>query len=421
VRLAVLVLGLLWVGLAHGAHPRSFPLEGGHAAVTCVQCHPQAARKKFAGAPRACAACHQVPAHGDFGACEPCHTIAAFRPSGFSHDITRFALRGAHAPLPCQRCHTGAGFQAFDDGPGRCLTCHQNPHDAARDACADCHAETAWKPVTGAGAHQSFPLEGRHAQAACESCHQGGRFAGTPRACASCHTDRHQGRLGKDCARCHDARAWRPTHVPFDHWRETGVPLDGAHGRLDCAACHGPPGKPRVLSVGGSKATCATCHTPRRHGLQYGTACASCHVVTGWYQLPRFDHDRTGFRLERGHRMVACASCHDVSRSVRATPACVACHEDLHRGRAGIDCESCHRPDHWQRVRFDHDRAEFRLAGRHRITPCTDCHQNDTWRGLRPECITCHAADRPRTSDHLAVTDCAGAGCHTALSWSIIR
>ncbi|MFH2134538.1 MAG: hypothetical protein ABII81_05080, partial [Pseudomonadota bacterium] len=32
-----------------------------------------------------------------------------------------------------------------------------------------------------------FPLSGGHAAAACESCHVGGVFKGTPRACDGCH------------------------------------------------------------------------------------------------------------------------------------------------------------------------------------------------------------------------------------------
>lgn len=413
------------------AHPKSFPLAGGHADVACASCHPQATSKVFTGAAKTCAGCHATPAHGDFGPCEPCHTPQAFAPSRFSHDITRFAIAGAHVPLGCPACHQGGErFVPFDDGPGRCVSCHPGPHgaqfggapDSAKPApaCDACHTQVAFAPSTiTAATHGTFALDGRHAQTACAACHQKGRFAGVATTCQGCHADVHRARLKGDCARCHDTAAWTP-RAPFDHARETGVALTGRHERVACAACHGAPGQRKILAASGAP-TCAACHAPGRHGLQYGTACGTCHDPRGWKPRAAFDHGTTQFPLERRHRVVACLSCHDASRGVRAQSACQSCHTDVHRGRAGTACEDCHRPDRWTVVRFDHDRAEFRLAGRHRLTPCADCHTNDTWVGLRAECITCHVADRPRTSDHATVSDCAGAGCHTPISWKAIR
>src|SRR3990172_11046201 len=49
-----------------------------------------------------------------------------------------------------------------------------------------------------------FPLTGAHAQARCETCHTGGRFAGTPKQCADCHG------TGRRIA----ATAKTPNHVP---------------------------------------------------------------------------------------------------------------------------------------------------------------------------------------------------------------
>ena len=86
-------------------HSRSaFALDGAHLAVSCDQCHAE----KFRGVPTTCQGCHGPAgdeAHGDFGACEPCHTTAGFKPSQFDHASVSFPLVGRHSTLPCQECH----------------------------------------------------------------------------------------------------------------------------------------------------------------------------------------------------------------------------------------------------------------------------------------------------------------------------
>lgn len=84
----------------------TFPIVGKHQAVSCTQCHPQAG--VFGGQQTVCASCHAEDgeeAHGDFGACERCHSPAGFAPSTFDHATTGFPLTGKHAGAPCQQCH----------------------------------------------------------------------------------------------------------------------------------------------------------------------------------------------------------------------------------------------------------------------------------------------------------------------------
>lgn len=139
------------------AHTRfGYPLEGAHRAVACVDCHSDMRRPattrttlRVAVAPgdttsirfraaRSCASCHRAP-HGaqfasrkDGGACESCHTVAAFAPAArFNHDRdTRFALAPAHAKVPCASCHLRAD-PTRPDSPViyrgtvvRCSQCH---------------------------------------------------------------------------------------------------------------------------------------------------------------------------------------------------------------------------------------------------------------------------------------------------------
>ena len=85
----------------------AFAIDGGHLQVSCVQCHTT--EGVFKGADTACSSCHQEAgdtAHGDFGACETCHTTApSWQPTTFEHSTTGFELTGKHTDLPCQTCH----------------------------------------------------------------------------------------------------------------------------------------------------------------------------------------------------------------------------------------------------------------------------------------------------------------------------
>ena len=82
----------------------AFAVDGAHLEVSCDQCHDG----RFRGVPKDCAGCHAEAgneAHGDFGACEPCHATTGFTPSSFEHAAVSFPLTGRHAKAPCQECH----------------------------------------------------------------------------------------------------------------------------------------------------------------------------------------------------------------------------------------------------------------------------------------------------------------------------
>lgn len=133
----------------------SFPLEGAHRAVPCVKCHQAMQRSHatstlrlagwtgapvlFDAPPGGCRGCHEDVHGGQFnkrpggGACERCHDVTAFRPaSGFDHERdAAFSLKGAHAKVPCERCHKpgrGAGGQpliVYRGVPSACEACHR--------------------------------------------------------------------------------------------------------------------------------------------------------------------------------------------------------------------------------------------------------------------------------------------------------
>ena len=356
----------------HARH--GFPLSGGHGGVACARCHEAQPRARAPGAGvRTCAECHATPHRARFTqACSSCHSAERpdWREARFSvqdHALTGFALQPPH-DRACDSCHAPAAPYAQRFRPvklAECRTCHPDPHlgqfdlvsttgrgsttgqasttgrVAAPADCASCHAGTRWRPSTFDAARHArtpFPLQGKHASAACEACHPVQHrprptgevvafrpFRGRERACKSCHQDPHQGQFAStlasaDCTACHDAgeKTWRVTS--FAHER-TRFPLQAAHAQVACARCHTPqagqPVRYRPLET-----ACAACHRDP-HAGQFRLArgaesrgqdperCERCHDLgrADW-RLPAFPHDQTRFPLDGAHQNAPCASCH---------------------------------------------------------------------------------------------------------------
>jgi len=144
-----------------------YRLEGAHLAVPCVACHrelelPSAAssligraqdspRLRLAAKHDRCEDCHADPHAGQFatrgeaGRCESCHDVHAFRPAGrFDHDRdSDFPLRGAHAGVPCAKCHPslpgadGRAVVTYTPVSRECESCHGGQRPLARGAAVD--------------------------------------------------------------------------------------------------------------------------------------------------------------------------------------------------------------------------------------------------------------------------------------------
>ena len=410
------VAGWKQVSFVHSFPPERLP--GKHQTAACLACHP---KFKFAPTSFECAACHDKERpHKPLGACEQCHSPLTWETRTFDHDRPEigFPLVGRHVGLECKACHPDGN--KFAPVKPACDACHANIHGeryTGRD-CAGCHTANDWKPSTIAVADHDklgYPLRASHARAACTACHDTRNLASTPTACASCHRDvRHRGALGLRCERCHDDTTW--SHTPaFDH-ETTGFPLERGHANVTCNRCHGENG---MLLVGNpAPKACETCHaTP--HGTQFGKGCTQCHNTASWRDVAPFDHDATGFPLERRHQTLACAACHNPKQQPVVSRECRTCHGDPHRGGNGFACEDCHRADRWRVIRFDHDLTDYPLTGSHRITRCNGCHTNPTWTGVRTDCVSCHALDRPRDRLHLTTVTCDD--CHNTTSWKSLH
>jgi len=431
------------------------PLVGSHADVDCETCHvPESptsvdalARRLLADdrsiPPRDCASCH-VSQHSegflsgvaaaagrlaDGRTCRHCHEPedAGFlgREAGMPrelHAASGFALELPHDAVDCLPCHQGfdereplddlpAEAAAFAAAfPGRdadtCSACHMDAHRGqfesgpfAAEGCLGCHARTSFAPTEFGLEHHArtaFPLEGSHAAARCEDCHElpegqprltdegfvTREFAGTSVTCSGCHESPHGAEFvagvtallprdtGESCAACHDARheSFLGDTGTMDErlHAASGFALVPPHDEAACADCHAglgvrlaePATEARRLEFaaafpGREALDCESCHDDPHSeqfagGVFAGEDCLGCHDSHA-FRPPLFDlarHERTDFPLTGGHQAVGCNECHLVPEGAPALtadklltrvftgtdPHCVSCHEDVHGG-----------------------------------------------------------------------------------------
>ena len=130
----------------------SFPLEGEHGQLACIQCHDP--KIGFMNLTTECASCHKVrDAHrrlvGDD--CGACHDPRGWVPNRFRHTQTGFSLTGAHRGASCEQCHA-IGFPVV---PTDCIYCHEAEFRREADEheigdalnCDLCHDTHGWEHV----------------------------------------------------------------------------------------------------------------------------------------------------------------------------------------------------------------------------------------------------------------------------------
>jgi hypothetical protein len=417
---------------------------------------------------------------------------------GFDHARTRYPLDGKHAAVGCEACH-GANMARPTPSFATCTGCHADPHRgeatlAGKPAdCAACHAVTGFARSTFTVANHratGFALNGKHQSVSCGSCHRvrdnvaqpggaargaSGRAATGPATsgaarlasyvpirlafahCANCHADAHGGQLASrddngTCEGCHSDAGWTPSTFTTAMHARLRVSLDGRHGAIACAACHGrarpglaPWSRPdsggaaHVL-LAGIEVGCGGCHVdPHRGRYDAGGAapvnggCAACHDARAFRPstVSVAMHATFAFPLDGAHRATPCIACHDdltsapaavtlvrASRGVAPlpfaatrTPACATCHQTPHGGQFGARadagrCDACHGTDAFApAARFNHDRGtSFALTGVHATVPCASCHKATvvqgvsrvTYRGTPTACESCHGTAVPR-------------------------
>jgi hypothetical protein len=232
-----------------------------------------------------------------------------------------------------------------------------------------------------------------------------------------------------DCSLCHAGGSWHVIRedFTFDHARETGVPLEGAHAAAECLRCHNDRGPVELFARRG----CAGCHEDVHLG-KLGADCTDCHDQDLWRPRRQIDlHARTRFPLVGAHAATGCFRCHpgaEVGNFDRTPIECVSCHaDDLARAvspnhqTSGFvdDCQRCHIPTSWTGSGFNH--STFPLTGAHATAACSQCHVGGVYAGTPRDCASCHMADYDGTNDpdHAAAgfpTSCQD--CHGTATWN---
>lgn len=340
----------------------------------------------------------------------------------------------------CTQCHAigSKDFQA------KCLECHDllkqridagvglhaQPEYASCQLCHSDHHGKEFNLIHWSGGMESFnheatgyPLAGAHQKATCRDCHQAENmtqpeplrtagkdlnrtFLGLTQDCLSCHQDPHEGQLDRDCLSCHAMDSWQPA-PKFEH-DNASFKLLGAHAKVDCDDCHQPAVTLSSQVLRSFKPvehdSCTSCHEDLHQGT-LSQDCLSCHTMTAWNPVPRFNHANTAFALTGKHQQVSCDSCHKTVQNLApgqprifegiAFKSCANCHEDPHENRLGQDCVSCHKTSGWQQVAdiaFDHSRTRFALEGKHSSVTCESCHRPDRPLAIAEfdDCTDCH-------------------------------
>jgi hypothetical protein len=416
-----------------------YPLAGKHKNVGCIECHPKETRnnaefQRFSGvAFTNCNSCHQDVHKNKLGNnCKECHTEQGFEVlnNKFNHNKTGFALAGKHKTVSCKDCHNldVPVTDVFQDRLGvkntDCVICHKDVHEGKfGKECKSCHNEESFKiagvPENFNHANTDFPLLGMHAAVNCKDCHVSDfikplEFGN----CYACHKDYHetvftQTNKNRDCAECHDVNGFDNPFFGVTEHEKTNFPLTGAHIATPCFACHLDEAKKPEWQFRNIGERCVDCHEDiHKNTLQAKyypeQNCNKCHVTESW-AASGFDHSTTAFKLEGAHNRVSCGACHKPDAAAQTSVVfapigtqCVTCHENVH-GRqfeknGTTNCRSCHGVEKWEEVKYDHNRAAFKLDGKHAQVACAECHKKILMDGQYMvqykfesfDCIVCH-------------------------------
>lgn len=358
--------------------------------------------------------------------CKSCHpehigregSIISLNERTFDHNLTDFKLVGAHADvnITCDKCHEKG--EKHRESPTDCVGCHSDDdvHNGQFDTdCINCHKQTSWVDTFFDHEMTRFPLEGKHRDAACDSCHPDKAYLSTSSNCNTCHlmNNIHDSESDEKCDRCHNTDDWKD--VVFDHNLETEFVLEDRHAELECKACHIDL---KFLKKPGTE--CVDCHQPSDiHKGKVGLNCEDCHSLPKWEEVA-FDHNcNTKFELTGEHATLHCVACHKQSiEKEKPSVECNNCHktDDVHKEQLGTECDSCHNTDGWdEKIAFDHDITSFPLIGLHATVACGECHLSSVYKGMDTACISCHESK----DYHKGALGTECGSCHNPNGWRL--
>lgn len=337
----------------------------------------------------------------------------------------------------CKACHVKFDRAAQDR---LCMDCHKDIGADVRakagyhgrlkpQACNECHTDHKGRSAKIAAfdakrfdhAQTDYLLRGKHVQTECAKCHDAGKkWREAPSECNACHRkdDVHKGSLGPKCADCHTENNWK--EAKFDH-SKTRFALEGKHVDTKCGDCHR-----NKADYKDTPRTCVGCHRKdddgaKGHKGQFGEKCESCHNAKAW-KPATFNHDiDTKYVLRGKHRNAKCGDCHTGPLyKTRTATDCFSCHkkDDKHEGSLGKDCGACHTERDWkEKAKFDHDKTDFPLKGKHDEIKCDACHKSKLFKEAPKTCIGCHKKD----DKHEATLGEACGDCHGERDWKTTK
>lgn len=219
-------------------------------------------------------------------------------------------------------------------------------------------------------------------------------------------------------------------------------------GMSNCTLCH-------VLGDKVTDQKCLDCHKEIKSRIdqkkgyhassEIGTKqCINCHsdhhgrkfdIVH--FKTENFNHKLTGYALEGKHTEKKCEDCHkkenisdaDIKKKkftyLGLGTECLSCHEDYHQKTLSSNCLNCHDYQEFKKApKFDHNKAKFKLVGKHTTVVCLDCHKKEqkagkdfqVFSGLKYDnCVACHKD----VHDNKFGQDCLK--CHTEQSFHEIK
>jgi hypothetical protein len=352
---------------------------------------------------------------------------------GFESILAPGKLIQGHAKVEeeCKSCHTRLDRKAQT---GLCLECHKDISTDVRSkngfhgrmkpqACNVCHTDHKGRDAqiakfdkkTFDHTQTDFALRGKHPQVECEKCHVAGKkYSEASSQCSVCHKkdDVHKGSLGAKCFDCHNETNWK--EAKFDH-STTKFELKGKHADVKCVDCH------KNNKYKDTPLNCYACHKKdddnKGHKGLYGEKCETCHDAVKW-KNSTFNHDTdTKYTLRGKHRSIACNTCHkgNLYRE-KLTQDCFACHQkdDKHKETLGKECGNCHSERSWKEpAKFDHDKSDFPLLGKHAKVECKECHKSQLFKEAPKDCFSCHKKD----DKHKETLGKECGTCHTERGW----
>jgi hypothetical protein len=426
-----------------------YTLSVPHAKKGCKDCHNskniadqklKTNKRTWLGVNTECLTCHADYHHQTLSSvCLNCHNDDSFKPAAkFNHANSRFQLVGKHKNVDCLKCHriemiNGKKFQEFRGVQySNCGNCHKDPHqDKFGQNCRQCHNEDSFQVVKGGEKFDhnktNYKLEEKHLAVNCKACHKT-KFTDPLKhdRCTDCHTDYHNRQFAKndvspDCSQCHTVKGFTLFSYTTGQHKLGAFPLNGAHTAIPCFECHKKQEKWSFKAIGIS---CKECHSDiHKTFIQTKyypeSDCKICHNEASWTGIS-FNHSITEFNLTGAHANQKCRACHiktdsngAIQRDTRGniqqkfsdlSKDCTGCHTDKHYKqfeKNGItDCSECHNTENWKASMFDHNKAAFKLDGKHVNVPCEKCHkpqQDETnfyvkYKLKEFKCESCHSS-----------------------------